>query len=91
MPRFVNELADSGPCVRDLARISALNDASTASGQDMQQSANDESALAGTQYDIVRTTAARLIERVGREAAVRMCRSNMWLGVLDEIERAPTR
>ena len=57
----------------------------------MQQSTGNETAVAGPQFDMVRTTAHRLIERVGREAAVRMCRSNMWLGVLAEIERIPAR
>ena len=37
--------------------------------------------------DIVRETAEHLVERVGRDAAIRMCRANMWLGVLAEIER----
>lgn len=39
------------------------------------------------QTDMVRSTAERLVSRVGRDAAIRMCRSNMWLGVLAEIER----
>lgn len=57
--------------------------------QPQQQTAGDPAA--GAQGDVVRTTARRLVERVGREAAVRMCRSNMWLGVLAEIERTPGR
>jgi len=55
-----------------------------------QQTAGDP-AVGAAQIDMVRTTARRLVERVGRDAAVRMCRSNMWLGVLAEIERHPGR
>ncbi|MEZ5670583.1 MAG: hypothetical protein R3F55_24730 [Alphaproteobacteria bacterium] len=47
----------------------------------------NSSAAPVRQADTVRDTAERLVRNVGRDAAIRMCRSNMWLGVLAEIER----
>lgn len=54
----------------------------------MQNASHAQVSESDPQFDVVRTTADRMVERVGRDAAVRMCRSNMWLGVLAEIERA---
>lgn len=54
----------------------------------MQKATHLSSAESSQQSDMVRSTAERLVSRVGRDAAIRMCRSNMWLGVLAEIERS---
>jgi hypothetical protein len=53
-----------------------------------QQQTGGDASLGSAQADLVRTTARRLVERIGRDAAIRVCRSNMWLGVLAEIERS---
>ena len=54
----------------------------------MQQAISERPRGAHAGTDMVRDTAEHLVERVGRDAAIRMCRSNMWLGVLAEIERS---
>lgn len=53
----------------------------------MQQAAARRTERDHPGSDMVRETAEHLVERVGRDAAIRMCRANMWLGVLAEIER----
>ena len=53
-----------------------------------QQVAGERQVGAHSGTDMVRETAESLVERVGRDAAIRMCRANMWLGVLAEIERS---
>lgn len=53
----------------------------------MQQATSERETAERQGADMVRETAEHLVERVGRDAAIRMCRANMWLGVLAEIER----
>ena len=53
----------------------------------MTQTNNTQRRTFAFQRGSVNATAEHLVSSVGREAAIRMCRANMWLGVLSEIEQ----